>query len=242
MRSSSSSAASAKPGGGGFGWGGPLLALLALLLSACSTPPKAGIPARHYEGRARVACVGDSITAGAGLQDPRASAYPAVLAQLLGPAYHVRNFGVSGATLLKGGDHPYWNTPSFLESREFLPQVVIIALGTNDSKPQNWRHRASFESDLYALVRAYESLPSQPAVYLCTPPPVFQDRWGINAPTVDRHIAPTIRRIAAADRLPVIDLHRSLRPSADQFPDGIHPDAIGAANIAATVEAALRGR
>lgn len=44
---------------------------------------------------AKVACVGDSITFGHGLDDPSTESYPAVLADRLGAGHTVRNFGVS---------------------------------------------------------------------------------------------------------------------------------------------------
>lgn len=200
------------------------------------------MPARHLSGRPRVACIGDSITAGAGLTDPGSSAYPAVLGQLLGPAYEVRNFGVSGSTLSRDGDRPYVDTPQYAAARESLPQVVVIALGTNDSKPQNWRYQNTFERDLYSMVRSFLTLPSQPVVYVCTPPPVFRDRWGITSNVIDREIAPRIRRVAIREGWPVIDLNLALRNAGHHFPDGVHPSEAGAASLASTVEMALRGR
>lgn len=189
-----------------------------------------------------MACVGDSITAGSGLPDPTSSAYPAVLGQILGGAYHVRNFGVSGATMSKDGDLAYSSTLEFQDSREFLPHVVVILLGTNDSKPVNWRFRNTFERDTYAMMRAYMTLPSVPTVYLATPPPVFTDRWGINQRTVGQEIVPRLKRLSAREGWPLIDLQKALQSSAERFPDGVHPDAVGAAQVAASVEAAFRGR
>lgn len=56
----------------------------------------------------RVACIGNSITYGAGLQNPFRDSYPGVLEQLLGTGYDVRNFGISGRTALqKGGSSLY---------------------------------------------------------------------------------------------------------------------------------------
>lgn len=208
----------------------------------CTVPPKASVPSRDFVGRTRVACIGDSITAGAGLADPANAAYPAVLAQLLGPSYEVRNFGVSGSTMLRDGDLPYYRTKAYQEAREWLPHIVVIALGTNDSKPQNWRHRPALERDTYAMMREFLSLPSLPTVYLCLPPPVFTDRWGINQATVKQEIVPSYRRWAARENWPVIDLQTALRSSGSQFPDGVHPDAVGAAAIANSVDAAFRGR
>jgi lysophospholipase L1-like esterase len=200
------------------------------------------MPAHQMTGVTRVACIGDSITAGAGLPKPAESSYPAVLGMILGPAYEVRNFGVSGSTLLREGDKPYLETSEFQAAKAFLPDVVIIMLGTNDSKPQNWRFGDNFERDAYTIIRAFRSLPSRPMVYVCTPPPVFKDQWGITGSIVEQEIAPTLRRICSREFWPLIDMHVALRNSASQFPDGVHPDAVGAASIASTVEKALRGR
>src|SRR5512138_1808239 len=85
---------------------------------------------------AKIACVGDSITAGYGLSNAAQQSYPAVLQSLLGSKHTVQNFGTSGCTLLKKGDQPYWNDGNFGASDTFKPDVVIIMLGTNDAKPQ----------------------------------------------------------------------------------------------------------
>ncbi|MBL9129257.1 MAG: hypothetical protein JNL97_16525 [Verrucomicrobiales bacterium] len=216
--------------------------LLWLFNIGCTVPYKTGIPATRFQGRTRVACVGDSITAGAGLARPEVSSYPAVLAQLLGNAYEVRNFGVSGSTLLKDGDIPYHETRAYIEALDFNPSVVVIALGTNDSKPRNWRFRDTFKRDLYAMVRTFEGLPSRPTVYVCTPPTVFQDRWGITSKITSGEIARTIRLASAREGWPLVDFEVATRDSIEAFPDGIHPDAVGAAQLAMTVEAAFRGR
>src|SRR5579864_433492 len=85
----------------------------------------------------RVACVGDSITFGACVPEREKNCYPAVLGGLLGDKYDVRNFGVNGATLLKKGDLPWWNVDAYKSATDFNPDIVIIKLGSNDTKPQN---------------------------------------------------------------------------------------------------------
>ena len=63
-----------------------------------------------------ISCVGDSITAGVGVTYPNVDSYPARLQSLLGTNYLVGNYGLSGATLLKQGDMPYWGTSTWLVS------------------------------------------------------------------------------------------------------------------------------
>ena len=144
----------------------------------------------------RVACVGDSITFGAGVENRIANNYPRVLGQLLGERYQVSNFGVNGATLLKKGDKPYWKLPAFKNVTDFQPHLVIIKLGTNDSKPQNWKYQSQYSDDLRALIEHFQSLPSQPKIWLCKPAPVARTRWGINEKTVKGEVIPFIETVA----------------------------------------------
>ena len=105
------------------------------------------MPVDEYKDVIRVACVGDSITFGAGVGDREKNSYPAVLGRLLGEKWQVKNFGVSGATMLNKGDKPYTKQKAFAAALEFKPNVVLIKLGTNDSKPQNWKFKADFAAD-----------------------------------------------------------------------------------------------
>src|SRR6185369_4858677 len=80
--------------------------------------------------KVRVACIGDSITFGHGIKDRDHDSYPARLATLLGDRYEVRNFGVSGATIIKRGTRPYDQQPACSDALKFKPQVAVIVLGT----------------------------------------------------------------------------------------------------------------
>src|SRR3954471_14932652 len=120
----------------------------------------------------KVACVGDSITEGTFLSNPALESYPARLGKLYSTSeFVVRNFGVSGRTLLKQGDFPYWKETAFTNSQTFGPDIVVIQLGTNDGKPYNWRYGTNFISDYKAMVALYQNLPSAPKLYLCAPCP-----------------------------------------------------------------------
>jgi acyl-CoA thioesterase I len=211
------------------------------LFAGCAAPKQA-IHVEDYPGTVKVACVGDSITWGAGIDRREQNCYPAVLAKLLGAHFDTRNFGVNGATLLKNGDGPYWKTGAFKEVTDWQPDVVIIKLGTNDSKPQNWSHKDEFAGDLRAMLDHFASLRSKPKVWLCLPVPVYAEHWGINEPVVKGEVIPLIRLVAKERNLPVIDLHTALSDHPEFFPDQIHPNAAGAALMAMSVNVALKGR
>ena len=116
---------------------------------------------------------------------------------------------------------------------------MIIKLGTNDSKPQNWKYQSQYSDDLRALIEHFQSLPSHPKIWLCKPAPVARTRWGINEKTVKGEVIPFIETVAKEKKLPVIDLFQALDEHRDLLPDGVHPNAAGAKIIAKTVHAAI---
>jgi lysophospholipase L1-like esterase len=191
------------------------------------------------EGQIKVACVGNSITFGAGIENRDQNSYPAQLGKLLGNEWEVKNFGVSGSTLLKNGDRPYWKQNAFVSAKDFSPDVVIIKLGTNDTKPQNWKYKDEFMADYSAMIKEFKELPSRPFIIVCLPVPAFPDRWGIRDSIITADIIPMIKKIAKWNKVKIIDLHSPLIKYSDWFPDKIHPNAEGAGEMARIIEKTL---
>jgi len=191
----------------------------------------------------RVACVGDSITAGSGTPLRLLESYPAQLQRMLDPkVWRVQGFGVSGATLLKGGDKPYQQTSAFQDALRYHPNVVVIMLGTNDSKPQNWRLKKNFSADYRDLIEKFKALPTKPRIYICRPPAVFGDgNYGINEAAVQEEM-PLIEAIARDEGTGLIDQHATLAGQEALVPDRVHPNTEGANLLARTVHRALVGR
>ncbi len=195
------------------------------------------------DGPVKIACVGDSITFGAGVENREVNAYPQVLGRLLGERASVANFGRSGATLLKQGDFPYWEREQFKEATKFQPGIVIIKLGTNDSKPQNWKFSTQFPADLEAMIAHFRALESKPIVYLCKPVPVPKTAYGISEAIVGGEVIPYVEAVARKTKCRLIDLYTPLSKMPENIPDGVHPNAAGARVMAETVyEAITRGK
>src|SRR6201999_1364973 len=76
----------------------------ALALAACSKSSKGPVDPASYDHPIKVACVGDSITQGAGAGPGKS--YPDQLQGLLGDKWVVKNYGVGGRTMLKKGEAP----------------------------------------------------------------------------------------------------------------------------------------
>lgn len=187
----------------------------------------------------KVACVGDSITEGAGLKMQSRTGYPVVLNQLLGKKYKVMNCGRSATTLQKAGDFPYWTAKEFSNVFVFQPNIVVVKLGTNDTKPQNWKVE-NYENDYQSLIDTLKTLKTKPRILLCYPAPVFKTRWGINDSTVVNGVIPVIQRLAAKNKLQIIDLHEGLKDQSNNFPDNIHPNEAGAAKMAEIIANAIK--
>ena len=189
----------------------------------------------------KIACIGNSITYGAGIKNRFQNSYPGILQQLLGEEYDVRNYGVSARVLLEKGDYPYMHEDAYRQVKAFQPDIVTIKLGTNDSKPHNWKYKKDFERDLNQMIDELQALDSHPSIIICLPVPAYEVKWGINDSTILNHITPILKRVAKKRKLQTIDLHEALSNKQALFPDHIHPNEEGAKQIAETIYRHLKG-
>jgi lysophospholipase L1-like esterase/pimeloyl-ACP methyl ester carboxylesterase len=217
-----------------------LLAGLAAVLMLAAPSNRAQSSAPPVEGGAiRVACVGDSITYGANINNRERNCYPAQMQRLLGDGYVVRNFGVNSRTMLKHGDYPYWSDPAHAQALAFQPNIVVIALGGNDSKPQNWKYRDEFAADARAMIDSFRALPGPPRILLSLPLPAFKVMWGINDDIYNRELIPVLREVAFETHTELIEMHTAFLNKEPWFPDYIHPNADGAALMAKIIGGVL---
>ena len=191
----------------------------------------------HFQGpkenAVRVACIGNSITDGYGIGMAPVKGYPAVLQKKLGDGYQVKNFGVSARTMMNKGDLPYMNELAWRDAKAFNPNIVVIKLGTNDSKTHNWVHGADeYRQSMQAMIDTLKALPSKPKIYLCSPIPAFKDSWTINDSVIVNGEMPIIKKLAKKNKCKFIDLHTSYTYGDMMLNDGIHPNAKGAAKMA----------
>lgn len=201
------------------------------------------LPMTAQEKKIKVACIGNSITYGHGIDVKFQHAYPGILQQLLGKEYDVRNFGLNGRTLLQKGDYPYMHEGIYRQAKEFLPDIVTIKLGTNDSKPHNWKYKDDFRHDLETMIQELSALPSHPKIYICTPiPSTKEGNTTINDRTIVRGVIPALRKVAKQHHLTLIDLHSPLKKHPEYLSDKIHPTKEGSAVIAAEIYKALTGK
>lgn len=191
-----------------------------VLLTSCTVRPK------------MVACVGDSITEGSKHKWQSKTAYPKVLDDLLGKDYSVVNCGRSGTTAMRESNFTYWKCNEFSNVFAVQPDIITIKLGTNDSKPGNWNPER-FKNDYQSLIDTFMTIQPQPQIFLCLPVPVYKhSKFRIDGEVVSQEILPIIKRLAQENDLPVIDLYTPFIEKDNLVPDGVHPEAEGAAIIA----------
>ena len=178
----------------------------------------------------RIACVGDSITWGFTIVNRRKYSYPALLQQRLGAEYEVRNFGYNDASARFDADTPYIRKSVYQESLDWNPNVVLLMLGSNDTKKRNWDPEI-FRRDYKRIVESYQKLPSEPRVILIAPIQIFQPMHipllGLYTETMENGVRPAIREIAAEMGLELVDLV-NLFTDSKYMMDGVHPQREGA--------------
>ena len=195
-----------------------------------------------------IVCFGDSNTHGycaepwdcadGGDRFNEAERWTCLLAKHLGEDYLVLEEGLGGRTTvfqdpltegLCGIDMIF----PVLMSHEPV-DLLILMLGTNDSKSHNWTTPDTFRRDFEALIANYLELNPDLQVVLCTCCAVFENDYDIQESRVSISNN-LIRTVAEEHGYPLADIHTLTLEHPQWFPDGVHPSNEGAAAIARAV-------
>lgn len=192
----------------------------------------------------KVACVGNSITYGYGIENREQNSYPSVLQRLLGKGYKVENFGHSGATLLSKGHRPYIQQEEYKKALAFAGDIVVIHLGINDTDPRNWpNHRNDFVKDYLTLISSFKKANPKARIVIARMSPLSHRHPRFESGTRDWHaeIQQAIALVAQQTNAQLIDFHEPLYHFPQMLPDAVHPNAQGAAILAQVVYGAITG-
>lgn len=195
-------------------------------------------------GIKKVACVGDSITYGYHIDNWFFHNYPYILQVLLGRESYVRNFGLSGSTAMRSAKMSYRRFSNYRKSLRFQPDIVVFLFGTNDANAQNWSSPELYTAEYRELLQSYRELPSDPAIYLMTPPLLLYPQTEEDR-SMNEHIRleqVCVKALAQELGAQVIDLCEKTKDHPDWFQsDGVHPNAKGAMELAHIVYEAIKG-
>lgn len=202
--------------------------------------------------KTKVACIGDSITFGARLEDREKYSYPAQLQKLLGDDYSVENFGIGSCTLIRKGKPNVWT--QLAKIMETKPAIIIISLGTNDTCGGTracWDHKNDFEGDYRDLIDTLRTIPSKPQIFLCAPSPMVIETSGLDRARIAdlqerqprlQELIEIVKKIVVEKKTKFVDLNSPMAKKPELFTekDGVHPNIAGYCFIAELVFDAIR--
>lgn len=184
----------------------------------------------------KVACIGDSITEGGNTKT-----YPLQLQEMLGSGYNVVNFGKSGKTMLKSGDAPYWDNYCFSAAKLYVPDIIVIMLGSNDAKTYQPLTAEAFKADLTAFINVFKELNENVRVIINTSPKAHLFIYNISDTNIKDKVVPAQKAVAANLGLALIDIYAWTETKGSLFRDGIHPNDKGNEFIAKLVYFTVSG-
>ena len=171
----------------------------------------------------KVGCVGDSNTYGAEATDRSQYAWPVQIRSMLGNKYETRNFGVNGALMMNHLNDAWKNKTAYSDNKSYDPDIIVIALGTNDSKDGYW-DAVKFKNSYIDLINEFKNYSAEPEIYMAIPIRAYSSSWSINDQTIREQVIPTMKEISKEKGLPLIDLYSVTNNMANLMAtDGIHP-------------------
>ena len=176
----------------------------------------------------KVACIGNGVTFGIGVENREKNNFPQQLQYLLGENYKVTNFGVVNAPLLNTGNAGYVKTEAFKKSQAILPDIVFLELGLDEIKSMDTVLVSNITNTIESFVDSYLKLSSHPRVVILLPLPIFlNDSSLLNNSVIKNKIIPKIQKIAYEKNLEVLDLFSMFIDKEDLFLDKVHPSSLG---------------
>ncbi|MBQ9691739.1 MAG: hypothetical protein IJV70_01115 [Clostridia bacterium] len=190
----------------------------------------------------KIACIGDSLTYGHTWTN---QAYPVFLSEMVDDyGWEVKNFGLNGASIT--GTNPnlylkYTEQKQYTDSLDYDADVVVIMLGTNDSK--DWKAaEPNFESWYIELIESYQEKNPDVEIILVTAPPTLENnKFNLPNNVIKEKVCPIQRDVAEELGLPMIDFrqiceeykggYESLLRTDAAF-DGVHLSFDGAVLLA----------
>jgi len=182
------------------------------------------VETHHME--ARIACIGDSMTASTVDSYGAAHGYPDFLKDMFekaGIKAKVRNFGAPSSTAQRFSDYPYWDERKLEAARLWRPHFVIATFGHNDAKSSNW-DAAAFEKDYADLCHEFlERMSPRPGIFLVAPPPLYEDdKYDMQQEVINKELQTCVIKAAhAAERkinAPLEDIaKRSRKPVPEEM-------------------------
>lgn len=209
-------------------------------------------------GRLKVACVGDSITFGLGIQKAD-DKYPEQLQKILGDKFEVGRFGNSAKTAARVKDGVWFGLQrEHRQALDFKADLYISNLGINDTNRGTWDTEKVF-ADYAELIHAWRG-PQGATIMLWTK--LAPDFRSVNrAPGFPGNVNPEFNfpldemdtatrrpemeavcaRLARQLRCHAIDMYSPLvKHPENTIGDGLHPNPSGARIIAEETAKAIR--
>lgn len=185
----------------------------------------------------RITCIGDSITEGSGCGSQKR--WSTVLGEMLGSNYEVTNLGISARTLMDAGDHPFRKENNYKKALQMKPEYFFIALGTNDSKPHNWKNKEDFEKTYVSMIAELRKNNPKVKIFCLQAIPAYPENHGIADKIIQGEVNPMIAKIAKANKCTLVDLYTPMIGKGHLVPDKVHPGAEGHAIMAKVLYEAL---
>ena len=175
----------------------------------------------------KIACVGDSLTAGHNWAN---KSYPTYLAKDVTANYEVGNYGVNGISITGYGGS--WDNPNqryikqdvYTNCVKFAPDIFAIMLGTNDAT--GWEKAApTFYEEYKVLLNSFiEQFPNARWIMMVSPPTKMPNQFGIPNETIRGNVNPLQRQLAEEYGFETLDLRKEFEETENYESKYLRPN------------------